>query len=122
MDNRVIFVLEDEPTISRLIQIKLEKKFQTVRTYFNGKEGFEAIKKEKPDVIILDLMLPGMHGFEILESIKKDPELCDIKVLILSARAREEDIERGFKLHADEYMEKPFKMNELHIRVNKLID
>lgn len=117
-----VFIVEDEITISKLIKIKIEKLYDEVEVFSNGLEGFKAIKEHKPDLVILDVMLPGMQGFDILEEIKNTPSLATIKVLMLTAKTREEDLERGFELKADEYMSKPFKMNELILRVKKLLN
>lgn len=119
--SRSIFIVEDEKTISRLIRIKLDPLFDEVQVYYNGLDAFEAIKEQKPDLVILDVMLPGMQGFNILEVIKSTPSLSHIKVLMLTAKSREEDLERAFELDADEFMSKPFKMNELLIRIKKLL-
>lgn len=117
-----IFIVEDEITVAKLIEIKLENLFGEVEVFSNGLEGFNAIREHKPDLVILDVMLPGMQGFDILEEIKTTPSLEAIKVLMLTVKTREEDLERGFELKADEYMSKPFKMNELILRVKKLLN
>lgn len=118
---RQIFIIEDEKTVSKLIEIRLKPLYDEIKSFANGLEAYRAIKNEKPDLIILDVMLPGMEGTEILQKIKTDPSLSHIKVLMLTAKSREEDVERAFELNADEYMSKPFKMNELKLRVDKLL-
>lgn len=120
-DSYIIFIVEDEKTISRLIQIKLDALYDDIQVYDNGLNAFEAIKEQKPDLVILDVMLPGMQGFNILEEIKNTPSLSHIKVLMLTAKSREEDLERAFEHNADEFMSKPFKMNELLLRIKKLL-
>jgi DNA-binding response OmpR family regulator len=119
---RRIFIVEDEKTVSKLIEIRLKNLFDEIKSFTNGLEAYRAIKKVKPDLVILDIMLPGMEGTEILQKIKTDPSLSHIKVLMLTAKSREEDVERAFELNADEYMSKPFKMNELKLRVDKLLN
>ena len=116
-----IIIVEDEPTMSRFIKMKLSGICDEVHTFSNGIEGYEAIRQQKPDLAILDVMLPGMEGFDILEKIKSSTELNHIKVLMLTAKSREEDLKRGFRLDADEYMSKPFKMSELILRIRKLL-
>jgi len=117
-----IFIVQEEETISKLIEIKLDYSSGQVSTYSNGLDAFEHIQKEKPELVILDVMLPGMEGMEILKEIKSNEELSKIKVLMLTAKSREEDIKRIFELNADEYMSKPFNVDELKLRIKKLLD
>jgi len=87
----------------------------------NGLEGIKYAEKYIPKLIILDLMLPGMDGFEILKRLRKNPEFKDTKILILSAKSRSEDIEKGFELTADEYITKPFQPKEFIVRIKNLL-
>ena len=116
-----IFVIEDNEILSGLLEMKLKEISDEVKAFTNGLDGFEALKEEKPDLIILDVMLPGMEGFEILKKIKENPELKDVKVLMLTSKYSDRDVERGFSLKADEYMSKPFKAKELVIRAKRLL-
>ncbi len=116
-----VLIIEDDLTLAALLKMNLSKQFKKVETCSNGIEGFELVKASHPDVLVLDLMLHGMQGFEILNKIKSDSKLMHIYVLILTAKNRDEDVERAFELKADEYMSKPFKFNELRIRMNKLL-
>lgn len=116
-----IFVIEDNEILSGLLEMKLKQISDEVKAFSNGLDGFEAIQEEHPDLIILDVMLPGMEGFEILKKIKQTPELNDIKVLMLTSKYSDGDVERGFLLEADEYMNKPFKIKELVLRAKRLI-
>lgn len=118
----MIFVVEDNEILSGLLEMKLKNIGESVKAFTNGAEAYEAIKKEQPQLVILDIMLPGMEGFEILKKIKKDDVLKDIKVLMLTSKYSDRDVERGFELHADEYMNKPFKIKELVLRVKRLLN
>ncbi len=114
-----ILVAEDEPSVRRLISFKLEKQNFLVEEAENGEEAMEKLCSTSYDILILDLMLPRLDGMQILKKIKK--EEIDIPVLILSAKSQEKDITRGFELGADDYLTKPFKSQELIIRVKKLV-
>ncbi len=99
-----ILIIEDDVFLSELMAKKLiEEGFDVVKAV-NGEEGVEMAQKENPDLILLDLILPGMDGFDILEKIKEDPETSSIPVVILSNLGQREDIEKGFDLGADDYL------------------
>lgn len=119
---REIIVVDDDELSCILYKRILEKEL-TVSLNFkqNGLEGYDFILQEKPDLVILDLMLPGMNGFDVLRKIRTEPTLQGTKVIIISAKSCSNDIERGFNLRADEYLTKPFQPKELLIRVRKLL-
>lgn len=118
-----VLVVDDDELIRKLIQRLLEREFDIhVTTLSNGLEGLEYAQEHKPDLIILDLMLPGLNGFEILKKLRKDKLLKDTKIILVSAKSRSEDIERGFDLTADEYVTKPFQPKEFTARVRKLLE
>lgn len=123
VDKKRILVVEDNDTISTLIKLRLQKENFEVTQIYDGLEAHEYLTgaDKKPDVVVLDVMLPEMDGFELLRRIRKNEELSDVKVLILSAKAREEDLVKGLELKADEYMTKPFKIEEFIVRLRKLI-
>lgn len=116
-----IFVVEDNEILSGLLDRKLSS-IADIEVFNNGINAYEAIQKDPPDLIVQDIMLPGMEGFEILKRIKKDPKLKHIKVLVLTSRYNDRDIVRGFELKSDEYMSKPFKIKELVLRIKRLLD
>lgn len=117
-----IFVVEDNEILTGLLEMKLKNMVDHIESFTNGTEGYNAIKEQHPDLVILDVMLPGMEGFEILKKIKTDEDLKDIKVLMLTSKYSDRDVERGFDLEADEYMNKPFKIKELVLRVKRLLN
>ncbi len=121
VQDKTIFIIEDDLSLAALLKMNMNKLFKKVEAYSNGDDAYKAVKVSPPDLLILDIMLDGMQGFEILEKIKSDSTLSDICVLILTGKNREKDVERAFELGADEYMSKPFKLNELRIRLNKLL-
>ncbi len=113
-----ILIIEDDVFLNELMAKKLvEEGFDVIKAS-NGEEGLESASREKPDLILLDLILPGMDGFEILEKIKEDPEIGSIPVIILSNLGQREDIERGFDMGADDYLIKAhFTPDEIVERV-----
>lgn len=117
-----ILVVDDDDLSRKLIDRLVSKEFDyEVVGKANGIEALEYAKKYVPHLVILDLMLPGMNGFKILEEIRNDPNLENTKVVLVSAKSRSEDIEHGFDLAADEYITKPFQPREFTARIRKLL-
>lgn len=116
-----ISVVEDEKPISTLIQYNLEKEGYKVHIFETGEEGFEHIKKNLPDLVILDWMLPDLSGIDICKQIKKETKLKSIPVIMLTAKSEESDKIRGFETGADDYVTKPFSTKELVLRVQALL-
>ena len=103
-----IVIAEDEQHIANLVVFKLKREGYDVRWAKDGGEALETIKETKPDLILLDVMMPVMDGFEVLKKIRDDEELKAIPVIILSAKGQEQDIVRGFDSGTDDYIVKPF--------------
>lgn len=120
-DNPLVLLVEDNPSIYKLIIYKLESSEYRVEHRDNGVEGLEAVKELKPDLMILDVMLPGKNGFELLQQVREDPEVSGTRVIMLTTKSREEDLELGFDLEVDDYMSKPFKPAELLMRIQKVL-
>ncbi len=116
-----ISVVEDEKPISTLIKYNLEKEGYKVHIFETGEEGFEHIKKNLPDLVILDWMLPDLSGIDICKQIKKETKLKSIPVIMLTAKSEESDKIRGFETGADDYVTKPFSTKELVLRVQALL-
>jgi DNA-binding response OmpR family regulator len=114
-----VLVVEDQRDLASLLAHNLRHEGLDVRTVEDGREALPAVRSWQPDLVILDLMLPGMDGFEILRGIRGDGR--DVPVLILSARGEEQDKIRGFRLDADQYVTKPFSLVELLERVHALL-
>lgn len=117
-----ILIAEDEPQIANLVKFKLEKSGCQVLWGENGKQALELINEHKPDLVILDVMMPIMDGFEVLRSIKAEPETANIPVIMLTAKGMEEDVLKGFESGAVDYMVKPFSVSELAARVKTNLD
>ena len=101
-----VLIIEDDQRINKVYMAKLSVEGITVMSALDGEEGLRKIYSEKPDLILLDLMLPQKSGFEILKEIKQDPKVKDIPVLILSNLAQEKEVEKGLELGAEDYLVK----------------
>ena len=99
-----ILIVEDDKFLRDLISQKLVKEGYDITEAVDGEKGVESVKKDKPDLVLLDLILPGIDGFEVLSRIKADPLLSSIPVIILSNLGQKEDVERGLKLGAVDYL------------------
>lgn len=116
-----ILVVDDEPDISALVAYQLARESYRVRTVASGPEALEAIERETPDLVVLDLMLPGMSGLEVLAEIRRREELQSLPVILLTARREEDDRITGLRLGADDYVAKPFSPQELVLRVGAVL-
>ena len=99
-----ILVVEDDKFLREMISRKLDKEGYEVIQAVDGEKGEEKAKSEKPDIILLDLILPGIDGFEVLERIKKDPEVAGIPIIILSNLGQKSEVERGLSLGAVDFL------------------
>src|SRR6202035_5853575 len=104
-----------------LVAYKLEQSGFDVRRAQNGQQALDAVAAQQPDVVLLDIMMPGMSGLEVLERWRLDGSTARLAVLLLTAKAQESDVERGFELGADDYIVKPFSPREVVRRVNAVL-
>lgn len=116
-----ILVIEDEKDIVQAIEYNFKKEGFEVSKAYDGLQGLKQISFLLPDIILLDLMLPGMDGLEILRRAKKDPKTENIPVIILTAKSQEADRVVGLELGADDYITKPFSVRELVARVKAVL-
>ena len=116
-----ILVCDDDPVILRLLEVNLELEGFDVLTGNNGEEGVEIAKRELPDLVILDIMMPRMDGYQACQAIKADESTTHIPVIFLSAKAQAADIERGKSYGVAEYLTKPFDPTDLTDLVFKLV-
>ena len=113
-----ILIVEDEPQINRLIELVLiSGGYYKLKKAYDGLEALEIINNNKPDLVLLDVMLPGLDGFSLCKKIKTNPELKSIQVIMLTARKMEEDLLEGFECGAIDYISKPFSNKILLARV-----
>jgi two-component system alkaline phosphatase synthesis response regulator PhoP/two-component system response regulator VicR len=115
-----ILVCDDERHIVRLIQVNLERQGYQVVTAFDGKEGLEKIRAEKPNLVVLDVMMPYMDGFEVLKALRREPETESLPVIMLTAKAQDKDVFEGYHYGADMYLTKPFNPMELVTFVKRI--
>jgi two-component system phosphate regulon response regulator PhoB len=120
MSHRIL-VVDDEPDITALVAYHLARAGYRVSTAANGTEALKLARTERPDLIILDLMLPGVSGYDVLAELRRLDETRDVGVILLTARREEVDRIRGLTLGADDYLTKPFSPAELSLRVAALL-
>ena len=116
-----ILVIEDEPDIAELIEFNLENNKYRTSIAYNGETGLEQARKNNPDLILLDLMLPGIHGLDVCRILKADNQLKNPSVIILSALGQEDNIVKGLEAGADDYITKPFSLKVLLARIKAVL-
>lgn len=116
-----ILIIEDEVDIAQLIGFNFERNGYLVDIVHDGREGLEKVLKNQPDLVILDLMLPGIDGYQILKQMQRDPRSHSIPVLMLTAKSQIDDRLRGLELGADDYVTKPFSPKELILRAKAIL-
>jgi len=116
-----ILVVDDEPDITALVAYHLAKAGYRVSTAANGPDALKAAREERPDIVILDVMLPGISGYDVLDELRRREETKEVGVILLTARREEPDRIRGLTLGADDYLTKPFSPHELALRVSALL-
>ncbi len=108
-----VLVVDDEVNIVRLIQVNLERQGYQVETANNGAQALAKIRESRPDLLVSDVMMPEMDGFELLSTIRRDPVLNDLPVIMLTAKAQDANVMEGYTRGADMYLTKPFNPAEL---------
>jgi DNA-binding response OmpR family regulator len=121
MNPALILIVEDDPSVLTLTRDLLLAENYRVETVVNSKEGSEAVRRLKPDLLILDLNLPDGDGLDLCRQLKKEAALKDLPVFILTARASSEDIVAGLEAGADDYLTKPFNEREFEARVRVIL-
>ncbi|MDA7891631.1 response regulator transcription factor [Akkermansiaceae bacterium] len=116
-----ILIVEDEIDIAQLVSFNLERAGYSVDIVHDGREGLEKILKDQPNLVILDLMLPGMDGYQILKEMQRDTRSHSIPVLMLTAKSQIDDRIKGLELGADDYLTKPFSPKELILRAQAIL-
>lgn len=121
MKRENIVVVEDEPDILEVLQYNLTREGFRVRAFRDGEQGLEGVRRHAPDLVVLDLMLPGLDGIEVCRRLKQDPVTRSIPVIMLTAKGEESDIVLGLGVGADDYVTKPFSPKELLARVHAVL-
>ena len=121
MSNKRILVADDEPNLVRSLTFILQKEGYATASAANGEEALEKIKQSKPDLVFLDVMMPQKNGYEVCKEVKQEPDLRSIYIIILTAKGQEADREQGAGCGADEFITKPFGLQEIVARVKKVL-
>ncbi len=116
-----ILLIEDEEDIAALIKLQADISGYKLHIEVDGINGFRAVEREKPDIVILDIMLPGQNGFDVCRKIKSHPEIKGIPVVILTAKGEELDVVLGLELGADDYIVKPFSPKVLFSKIKTIL-
>lgn len=119
--SKTILIVEDEQNLVELLKYRLEANEYKVETAFDGEEGLKKIKKVNPDLVILDIMMPKMHGYDVCRLAKEDKKTKNIPIIILTARAQNKDITEAMDCGADAFLSKPFEPAVLLKKVKELI-
>jgi DNA-binding response OmpR family regulator len=117
----LILCADDDEDILSLVALRLERAGFRVVQAVDGDAALEAVRVERPSLAVLDVMMPKRTGYEVLAALRADPSLGDLKVILLSARVQEADVERGIDAGADAYLAKPFKAGDLVAKVQELL-
>ena len=117
-----ILIVDDEPNVVMPIQFLMEQQGYNVIVAASGEDALDIIFKYNPDLILLDIMLPGIDGYEVCEIVRLNPEFRNIKIIFLTAKGREVEIAKGMALGADAYIIKPFSNAEVVAKVKELLE
>ena len=121
VSDKTVLLVDDDPVILKLLQVNFEMEGYTVMTAADGVEGLEKARAERPDIVLLDIMMPRMDGLQVTQALKGDDATKDIPIILLSAKAQASDIQAGRDMGADDYLTKPFDPLELLERVGDLL-
>lgn len=121
MAKKKILVVDDEPNIVTALEYLLAQSGYEVAVAENGEEALAAVARIRPDLVLLDIMMPRLNGYEVCRRLRERPESAGIKIVILSAKGREVDAAKGLSLGADLYVSKPFSSTELVARIQELL-
>jgi DNA-binding response OmpR family regulator len=117
----VILAADDDEDILELVTFRLERSGYTVLQARDGEEAFQLAKEKKPDLAVLDVMMPKMDGFELTRRLRAEETTSRIPIILLTARAQDADLQQGFDAGADDYIRKPFSPQELRARVQSIL-
>jgi DNA-binding response OmpR family regulator len=117
-----ILIADDEPNIVISLEFLLKREGYEVIVAQNGAEALVRIREERPEMAILDVMMPLRNGFEVCQEVRQDPEFADMRIMMLTAKGRDTEVSKGLALGADVYMTKPFSTRELVAKVKALME
>ena len=116
-----VLIADDHPEAVELVRVTLEDEDYEIVNTSNGKETLKKARAEKPDIVLLDVVMPKMDGFEVCRQLRKDPQTKEILIVVLTAKGQEVDKERGRKVGADDYITKPFSPSALLIKIEEIL-
>jgi DNA-binding response OmpR family regulator len=116
-----ILIADDEPNILVSLEFLMKREGYEVLVARDGQQALEAIVRERPDLVLLDVMMPVKSGFDVCQAVRADESLASVKILMLTAKGRDTDVAKGTALGADAYVTKPFSTRELAARVRELL-
>lgn len=119
--SKSILIVDDEPNIVLSLEFLMEKQGFAVRSAYDGEQALEAISESPPDLILLDINMPKLNGYEVCAAVRANPEWNDVRILILTAKGRDVEREKGLAMGADEYVTKPFSTLEVVEKVHELL-
>ncbi|HEX9957250.1 MAG TPA: response regulator, partial [Fibrella sp.] len=114
-----VLLIEDEPALAMIVRDSLEVRGFAVQCAADGSEGLVLFRQQRPDLVVADVMMPNMDGFTLAEHIRRDD--AEVPILFLTARSQTADVVRGFELGGNDYLKKPFSLDELIVRINALL-
>ena len=117
-----ILIVDDEPNIVLSLEYLMKKEGFEVLTAVNGEEALHLIERDQPDLILLDIMIPKLDGYEVCQSVRADPDCDGIRIIMLTAKGRAVEREKGLALGADAYISKPFSTREVVERVRSILE
>jgi len=117
-----ILIVDDEPSIVAPLQFLMERNGYQVRVAISGEEALETIEKFRPDLVLLDVMLPGLSGFDVCRMIRENNDLAGTRIILVTALGRRVNVAKGMALGADDYIVKPFSNHELVAKVKQLLE
>ena len=119
---KTVLIVDDEPNIVLSVEFLMQRDGLDVVTANDGQEALELLASSRPDLMILDVMMPRKNGFEVCAEVRADPELAGMPILMLTAKGREAEMKKGISLGADAYITKPFSTHDLVAKVHELLD
>jgi DNA-binding response OmpR family regulator len=120
-DKRKVLIADDEPNIVTALEFLLKRAGYDVRTATNGEEALALVESYLPDLVLIDIMMPGKSGYEVCQRMRERPEWRHIKIVMVTAKGREAEVSKGMSLGADLYVTKPFSTQELIAAVDRLL-
>lgn len=117
-----VLIVDDEPNIVISLEYLMKREGFRVSVARDGEEGLARIRSERPDLVVLDVMMPKLDGFQVCQQVRADAELDSVRILMLTAKGREAEMKKGLTLGANDYMAKPFSTRDLMQKVKSLLE